>query len=521
MKCIVYCRVSSARQAIEGNGLESQEQRCRQHAKSKGWEVVKVFHDSAVSGGVLERLGIQNLVAYLTKQKQEVVVLADDISRFARDTLVFALLKKTFVDLGAQMQTVNLGMDDTPESSLIQSIMSSAAAYEREKNRLQVIARTKARLEMGFWTLQPPLGYKTIYTKDRGKVSMPDGVNSVSVQKMLKKVAAGELTLRGDMVAYLTREGIVDRHGIPKPCTYNLLRRTLGYAWFYAGFIQFPKWDVSLRKGQHEALITMSEYHRILALKDTSKRAISKRVTAERFPLRGFIYCACCGKGYYSGTSGGRYSCYDYYFCRGYNCSMKNVNYKGSEIHNQFSSFLHSIQPTDQDVSDFVSVLKEYSNKHGDLLQKERDELCLQLEACDGEVEKVFNNIDKLSSAKMTEFMEKRLSQVEEQRVLLQSKVDELENRKLDFDIDILPKVEKFRNFAKGWQNACWERKREIQSMVCPHGALYDAENGFRNRETPLLLSCLGGFREEDYRMVDREGFEPPTQGASILCSTN
>jgi len=36
-KCIIYTRVSSAQQVKGGNGLSSQEQRCRNHARQNGW----------------------------------------------------------------------------------------------------------------------------------------------------------------------------------------------------------------------------------------------------------------------------------------------------------------------------------------------------------------------------------------------------------------------------------------------------------------------------------------------------
>ncbi|MEM7745635.1 MAG: hypothetical protein AAF409_18200 [Pseudomonadota bacterium] len=33
---LIYCRVSDKKQRTDGHGLESQEHRCRQHAKERG-----------------------------------------------------------------------------------------------------------------------------------------------------------------------------------------------------------------------------------------------------------------------------------------------------------------------------------------------------------------------------------------------------------------------------------------------------------------------------------------------------
>ena len=38
-KAVIYCRVSSTKQRIEGDGLASQEVRCREYARMKGYDV--------------------------------------------------------------------------------------------------------------------------------------------------------------------------------------------------------------------------------------------------------------------------------------------------------------------------------------------------------------------------------------------------------------------------------------------------------------------------------------------------
>ena len=51
---IIYCRVSSTKQVRQGDGLRSQETRCREYAGYRGYKVVEVFHDDA-SGGSTDR----------------------------------------------------------------------------------------------------------------------------------------------------------------------------------------------------------------------------------------------------------------------------------------------------------------------------------------------------------------------------------------------------------------------------------------------------------------------------------
>lgn len=65
-KALIYCRVSSDRQKNEGNGLDSQEHRCRQYCVNKGYEVEKVFPDSASGAGdFMLRPSMVELLTYI------------------------------------------------------------------------------------------------------------------------------------------------------------------------------------------------------------------------------------------------------------------------------------------------------------------------------------------------------------------------------------------------------------------------------------------------------------------------
>ncbi|WP_316861083.1 recombinase family protein [uncultured Cohaesibacter sp.] len=74
----------SSKQKKVGDGLSSQEARCREYASYKGLEVVETFQDDA-SGGLVDRPGIQSMLRYIRQRKNDPhVVIIDDISRLAR-----------------------------------------------------------------------------------------------------------------------------------------------------------------------------------------------------------------------------------------------------------------------------------------------------------------------------------------------------------------------------------------------------------------------------------------------------
>ena len=64
-KAVIYVRVSSLGQVTKGHGAESQAVRCAEYAKHKGYEIVRIFEDKAVSGSVIDRPGMKQMLSYL------------------------------------------------------------------------------------------------------------------------------------------------------------------------------------------------------------------------------------------------------------------------------------------------------------------------------------------------------------------------------------------------------------------------------------------------------------------------
>src|SRR6266508_814129 len=106
-KAIIYCRVSSHRQVREGHGLDGQELRCRKYAELHGYEVDHVFRDEGVSGGVIDREGMQEMLDFLdTRDRgQEYVVVIDDIKRLARDLIGHFTLRQSIKARGARLES--------------------------------------------------------------------------------------------------------------------------------------------------------------------------------------------------------------------------------------------------------------------------------------------------------------------------------------------------------------------------------------------------------------------------------
>src|SRR5262245_66552216 len=79
-KAIGYVRRSTDRQE---ESLDQQRTRLAEFAKSKGWQLVEVFEDDAISGSEMRRPGLDRLLEASAKPDVD-VVLAWDRNRLAR-----------------------------------------------------------------------------------------------------------------------------------------------------------------------------------------------------------------------------------------------------------------------------------------------------------------------------------------------------------------------------------------------------------------------------------------------------
>lgn len=85
MKAVIYSRVSTMDQGIEGTSLESQIEACKRYANKRGYETTYIIRDT-FSGLTLERPGLQQVLGLVrAKEIDALVIYSSD--RFSRDGL--------------------------------------------------------------------------------------------------------------------------------------------------------------------------------------------------------------------------------------------------------------------------------------------------------------------------------------------------------------------------------------------------------------------------------------------------
>ena len=107
MRAGIYARHSTDKQ---GTSSEDQIRRCQEFCRFKGYDVVEVYRDEALSGAHIEnRPGINALLIGALDGRFDVVI-AEDLSRISRDQADTANFFKKMIFLGVPVETVSEGL---------------------------------------------------------------------------------------------------------------------------------------------------------------------------------------------------------------------------------------------------------------------------------------------------------------------------------------------------------------------------------------------------------------------------
>ncbi|MGB7324093.1 MAG: recombinase family protein, partial [Rubripirellula sp.] len=105
-RCAIYCRCSTDMQ--KESSLVDQEREARDYAEERGWTVVKVYSDAAMSGGSSNRPDFERLKADAGANVFD-VVLSESIDRLSRNLVITAGLHEELSFHGVQLFTIHQG----------------------------------------------------------------------------------------------------------------------------------------------------------------------------------------------------------------------------------------------------------------------------------------------------------------------------------------------------------------------------------------------------------------------------
>jgi site-specific DNA recombinase len=284
LRCAVYTRKSSEEGLEqEFNSLHAQREACEAYIssqRSEGWVLVRdEYDDGGISGGTLERPGLQRLLADIEDGLVDVVVVYK-IDRLSRSLMDFSKLVEVFDRNGVTFVSVTQSFNTTTSMGrLTLNILLSFAQFEREVTAERIRDKVKASRMKGMWMGGPvPFGYEVNERK-----LVINAEEAAKVRHIFQRfIELGSGTV---LAKELRRDGVCNKQGrlIDKGYLYKLLNNRV-----YRGDAMHKG---TAYPGEHEAIIDPQLWERVHAILQESPRKRANNTRAETPALlKGLIF---------------------------------------------------------------------------------------------------------------------------------------------------------------------------------------------------------------------------------------
>ncbi|CAK0743873.1 site-specific DNA recombinase [Azospirillaceae bacterium] len=282
----LYARKSTESEDRQTLSIESQIAELKRIADREGLVIVEVLQESR-SAKTLGRPVFNTMLERIQRGDAN-GILCWKLDRLARN----------FIDGGKIMEML--------QSGVIQHIRAFERAYEPRDNVLLMavefgmanqfsrdlavnVARgMRRKAELGWYPVQPPLGYLNTKTSNKGSnIIINDPERFDLVRRMWDTMLTGAYTPPKILQMATEEWGLRSRQGLKLSTSniYFLLTNP-----FYYGRFQ---WGDVWHQGAHEPMITAEEYDRVQVLLGRKGRP---RPKSYNFAFTGTMHCAECGK---------------------------------------------------------------------------------------------------------------------------------------------------------------------------------------------------------------------------------
>lgn len=266
LRCAVYTRKSTEEGLDQDfNSLDAQREACEAFVLSQageGWKLLSNrYDDGGISGGTMERPGLQKMLEDIRNNRIDVVVVYK-IDRLTRSLMDFAKMVDIFDGNDVSFVSVTQAFNTTNSMGrLTLNVLLSFAQFEREVTAERIRDKIAASKKKGMWMGGTvPLGYEA---RDRKLVIREEEAKTVrflfdrylelgSVRQLSEEAQQANLIIRRsrrkDGTPYMTRP-------FGRGQLYHLLANPI-----YAGKIRHGE---KVYDGEHEAIISEEQFREI------------------------------------------------------------------------------------------------------------------------------------------------------------------------------------------------------------------------------------------------------------------
>lgn len=329
MECVAYMRVSTEKQAEEGNGLDSQKRDILAWAGKNEYVIKEWYVDDGYTGSNMNRPALQRLISdcYAKKIKNVIAFKLDRLSRSMIDGLY--IIEKIFMPNGVTFKCVHDSVNyDSPMEQAYTQMMAVFAQLDKNTMLLRMRGGMLERVKQGYWMGggRTPICYN---------YNAETGILEIIPEEAEKANAALDMYIAG-----ATDKEIQETFGYS---TESLVPKILTSV---ANIGMIP-YKGEVYQGLHQPVFTKEKFELGLRVRESRK---AKRYVKTEQLLTGLLYCGDCGCAMrYQKWNNGNYRIYccsrnkSLYYLPNHNTDCKNKLYWASDIDKQVEDEIKKI----------------------------------------------------------------------------------------------------------------------------------------------------------------------------------
>ncbi len=421
--CVIYCRVSTTKQAQEGESLDKQALVCRNFAQKNELKVIgKPFRD-AFSGRQDHRPKLDEMLGFLFRNKGKIgYVVMLDIGRLTRGgTSSYNKITEEIRGLGVELKdttgiiqeeenamaeygafTEEYGFAKRRSSKIPEQLMSEVKRDQIDDQLIRLLSRQIDLTKAGYWIGMYPDGFitkkqrETDGTGTKRTILIPDDERAKYILEVFRLRAEGVFTDK-EIIKKINQMGYKSAKRIKRDKNKVHAIGTMGERPFdkqkldkivcnptYAGII-CKKWTNNLPiKAQFDGLVDLTTWNKANhgkhylklndggsyeMLKDFDEKKRYKTKVSDVYPYKHVIKCSICNNPFWASASQGKSGKkFPAYHCSGGRFGKPKHKHYGvpqEEFNEIIESFVRGLKFTDEYREGFKLVLKDvYQKQH-------------------------------------------------------------------------------------------------------------------------------------------------------------
>lgn len=473
----VYARYSSDNQ--REFSIDAQIRAAQKYVAENGWQITKVYCDKAKSATSDKRPDFQNMIKDCTLDLFD-IILVHKIDRFSRNIYDFAIYKNVLKMNGIRLVSVAERLDDNdPDSEFYSGIMELMAARYSKNLAREVMKGMKENAYRAMTTGgRAPLGYDI---DPSTKKYILNETEAITVREIFRLYNEGNGYNR--IISELNNKGYLTKSGnkFGKNSIHDILTNEK-YSGVYI-FNRATSKDYEGTRNTHEskddnevirvpggvpAIISSEDFQKAQQRMKDNKRSPGSFTAKETYLLSGLVFCGECG---YRMTGNMRYGGRNKTKFVSYKCGRRE-NYKACDnkeirreyLENYILSELERLVLNDEAIPRLAQKLQEYQSQKKS--QNDVEATAIKAKLHDIEIQ-IGNIVNAIASGFMQGSFKEKMSALEQEKALLETKLREIETSNPSTKIDeamLKQMIGMFQQFVR--EKNVPECKKFIQAFV-------------------------------------------------------